>query len=104
MRRDDAVVVAELRHLEAQISRLDQGALDAELFKKVRLQYGVYHERRAPGEPFGAFVDRVGLPPLQEALKDLTDISRIPQDDELFVDLGATEPFRLEAGAGECAA
>ena len=39
---------AEIRHLETQLERLERGALDPELFKKLRLQYGVYSMRRAP--------------------------------------------------------
>src|SRR3989338_5245451 len=46
--RDGAVVEAEIRHLERQIERLDRRELDPELFKKLRMQYGIYSMRRSP--------------------------------------------------------
>src|SRR3989338_2981780 len=46
--RDGAVVEAEIRHLERQIERLDRRELGPELFKKLRLQYGIYSMRRSP--------------------------------------------------------
>jgi sulfite reductase beta subunit-like hemoprotein len=62
-----------------------------------------YHAQKQPGEGFAAFVARIGQPPLEELLTDLADLSDAAKTAELFVDLGATEPFELEAGKGECA-
>ncbi|MBI4004430.1 MAG: nitrite/sulfite reductase [Candidatus Omnitrophica bacterium] len=62
-----------------------------------------YFEQRQPEETFAAFVDRVGLAPLQAVVQDLTDHTDAARDPTLFVDLGTTEPFELEAGKGECA-
>jgi sulfite reductase beta subunit-like hemoprotein len=56
--RDSAVVEAEIRHLERQLERLDRRELDPELFKKLRLQYGIYSMRRAPT----AYMVRVRVP------------------------------------------
>lgn len=62
-----------------------------------------YFEQRQPEEGFAAFVDRVGPAPLQAVVQDLTDHTDAARDPRLFVDLGTTEPFTLEAGKGECA-
>src|SRR3989338_7721207 len=51
-------IEAEVQHLEAQIERLARGELEPELFKKLRLQYGVYSMRRAPT----AYMVRVRVP------------------------------------------
>ncbi|MBI4597101.1 MAG: nitrite/sulfite reductase [Candidatus Omnitrophica bacterium] len=56
--RETTVVDAEIQHLESQLARLAQGALDPELFKKLRLQYGVYSMRRAPD----SYMIRVRVP------------------------------------------
>jgi len=40
--RDPELVELEIRHLETQLARAALGELDAELFKKLRLQYGIY--------------------------------------------------------------
>ena len=45
--REAEIVEAEIRHLETQLGRLERNELDAELFKKIRLQYGIYSMRRA---------------------------------------------------------
>ena len=69
----------------------------------VKRVIALYHERRQPTEDFHAFIQRVGLATIEGALKDLADLSNAVQEPELFVDLGTTEPFELEAGKGECA-
>ena len=46
--RDPELVELEIRHLETQLARAALGELDAELFKKLRLQYGIYSLRRRP--------------------------------------------------------
>src|SRR3990167_576834 len=56
--RDTAIVEAEIQHLETQIERLERGELDPELFKKLRLQYGIYSMRAAPT----AYMVRVRVP------------------------------------------
>ena len=63
-----------------------------------------YFKQRQPQENFAAFVDRVGPSPLQAIVQDLTDHTDAARDPTLWVDLGTTEPFTLEAGKGECAA
>jgi len=45
--REAAVSEAEIQHLERQVHRLERNELDAELFKKLRLQYGIYSMRRS---------------------------------------------------------
>lgn len=72
--RDRAVVEAEICHLETQIRRLERGELDAELFKKLRLQYGVYSIRGSTT----SYMVRVRIP------------------------LGMIEPEQLEALAALC--
>ncbi|MBI4322644.1 MAG: nitrite/sulfite reductase [Candidatus Omnitrophica bacterium] len=64
----------------------------------------VYQEQKQLEEPFTVFVDRVGLATLEQALADVGDLTAAASRPELFVDLGQTEPFVLEAGKGECAA
>ncbi len=59
--RDGAVVEAEIRHLETQIERLERKELDPELFKKLRLQYGIYSIRRAPSSYMVRVKVRLGL-------------------------------------------
>ncbi len=63
----------------------------------------LYAAQRQPDESFSAFVDRFGLEALQQHLQDLTDLTGAGQQSELWTDLGDDEPFRLEAGKGECA-
>jgi ferredoxin-nitrite reductase/sulfite reductase (ferredoxin) len=63
----------------------------------------LYQEQRQPDETFAAFVDRVGLERLERALADLADLTQAESESVLFIDLGDTEPFVLEAGKGECA-
>ncbi|MBI4353752.1 MAG: nitrite/sulfite reductase, partial [Candidatus Omnitrophica bacterium] len=46
--RDPDIVELEIRHLETQLARAALGELDAELLKKLRLQYGIYSLRRRP--------------------------------------------------------
>ena len=62
-----------------------------------------YHHQQHPDETFAAFVERAGLEPLKQILEDLADLTGADQTSELCVDLGTTEPFKPEAGKGECA-
>lgn len=62
-----------------------------------------YCEARRTDESFADFVDRVGLASLAETLEGLAQVHAESAPDDLFMDLGATEPFLLQAGKGECA-
>ncbi|MBI4227731.1 MAG: nitrite/sulfite reductase [Candidatus Omnitrophica bacterium] len=56
---DDRIIAqAELQHLAAALAAVERGELEPPLFQKLRLQYGVYSMRRAPG----AFMLRVRVP------------------------------------------
>lgn len=63
----------------------------------------LYADQHRDGETFHAFIERVGLEPLQTAVGDLADLTDAAAHAELFTDLGDTEPFELAAGKGECA-
>lgn len=56
--RETALVEAELQHLDTQIARMGRGELCPQLFKKVRLQYGIYSIRRSAT----AYMVRVRIP------------------------------------------
>ena len=62
-----------------------------------------YAEQQQPNERFSAFVDRVGLEAMRQQVQDLADLTAAQRTPEMFVDLGTTEPFKPEAGKGECA-
>ena len=62
-----------------------------------------YGQQKQSDESFAAFVSRVGLEPLKQAVQGLAELSGAAQTPELFVDLGTTEPFTPAAGKGECA-
>lgn len=63
----------------------------------------LYRAERLEGEKFEAFVERVGLPKIREAVKDLTDLPPQPQAPEAYLDWGGTEQFKVQTGVGECA-
>ncbi|OGX28995.1 MAG: hypothetical protein A3B78_04145 [Omnitrophica WOR_2 bacterium RIFCSPHIGHO2_02_FULL_67_20] len=69
----------------------------------VKRLMNVYQEQKQPDERFAAFADRVGLESLERALADLADLTEAASQPELFIDVGDTDPFILEAGKGECA-
>jgi sulfite reductase beta subunit-like hemoprotein len=63
-----------------------------------------YRAQRAPNEPFGEFVDRVGTAEMETVVKDLT----LPIEFGLetmsnFIDWSRSEPFQVIRGEGECA-
>jgi sulfite reductase beta subunit-like hemoprotein len=64
----------------------------------------LYESERNEGEPFNAFVDRVGEEPFQKAVQDLA----LPVEFSLetldqFIDWHREEPFKVVRGEGECA-
>jgi sulfite reductase beta subunit-like hemoprotein len=64
----------------------------------------LYEERRADGEEFNAFVERIGTEELEAAVKDLS----MPVEFGLetmshFIDWSRNEPYRVIRGEGECA-
>ena len=63
-----------------------------------------YESKRADGESFGAFAERVGTGELEGVVKDLS----LPVDFGLetmneFIDWNRSAPFQVERGEGECA-
>ncbi len=63
----------------------------------------LYQAERLAGEKFEGFVERIGLPRIREAVKDLTDLPPQVQAPDAYLDWGGTERFRVETGEGECA-
>jgi len=63
----------------------------------------LYQAERLEGEKFEAFVERVGLPKIREAVKDLTDLPSQAEAPNAYLDWGGAERFRVETGPGECA-
>jgi sulfite reductase beta subunit-like hemoprotein len=64
----------------------------------------LYESEREDGEPFNAFVDRVGTEPFAAAAKELS----LPVEFNLenlqhFIDWNRTDPYKVERGEGECA-
>jgi sulfite reductase (ferredoxin) len=64
----------------------------------------LYRSERLDGERFEGFVERVGLPRIREAVKDLTELPVQAEAPDAYVDWGGTDGFRVETGVGECAA
>jgi sulfite reductase beta subunit-like hemoprotein len=63
----------------------------------------LYRAERVDGERFESFVERVGLPRIREAVKDLTELPAPVEAPDAYVDWGGTDGFRVETGVGECA-
>ncbi|MGE5850387.1 MAG: nitrite/sulfite reductase [Candidatus Methylomirabilota bacterium] len=63
----------------------------------------LYRAERVDGEKFEGFVERIGLNRIREAVKDLTDLPTPTETPDAYVDWGATTPFRVKTGVGECA-
>ncbi len=63
----------------------------------------LWKEERLEGEKFEAFVERIGLPKIREAVKDLTDLPPQAEAPEAYLDWGGTEQFKVQTGEGECA-
>ncbi|MFZ0087999.1 MAG: nitrite/sulfite reductase [Solirubrobacteraceae bacterium] len=63
-----------------------------------------YESDRHEGEPFRAFVDRVGAPEFEQRVKDLTmPIEFSLQNMNYFIDFKRDRPFEVARGEGECA-
>jgi len=63
----------------------------------------LYREERLEEERFEAFVERVGLPRIREAVKDLTELSAPADAPDAYLDWGGTERYQIQTGVGECA-
>ncbi len=63
----------------------------------------LYRAERLDGETFEAFVERLELARLREAVKDLTDLPAHAQAPDGYLDWGATGGFSVQTGPGECA-
>ena len=65
----------------------------------------LYHSGRdGDQELFSAWVDRVGLSPIQETLNDLTLPPEFSADTlPMFIDWGREDIYILQRGEGECA-
>ena len=63
-----------------------------------------YEAERADGEPFGAFVERVGTHEFEGQVKDLTmPVQFNLENMNYFVDWTKNAPFEVQRGEGECA-
>jgi hypothetical protein len=66
---------------------------------------GRYSDERTAGEPFAAWVERVGGTKLLAAeLKDLDEWPTPEERPDYFTDFDETGPYVAEVGEGECAA
>jgi len=64
----------------------------------------MYERERRDGEPFNAFVDRVGVQPFADAAKELSlPVEFSLENLQHFIDWNRTDPYRVERGEGECA-
>jgi sulfite reductase beta subunit-like hemoprotein len=64
----------------------------------------LYEAERQDGEPFNAFVDRVGTEPFAAAAKELSLPMEFNLDNlQHFIDWNRTDPYKVERGEGECA-
>jgi sulfite reductase beta subunit-like hemoprotein len=61
-----------------------------------------YVANREPGEPFVAFVDRVGPKTLDPVFDEFKDVGPIHQNIDLYMDWGKEELFQVIRGEGEC--
>lgn len=65
---------------------------------------GVYESGREAGEEFNAYVDRVGVKPLEAAVQDLSITPKFATDNfQEFIDWEREGLYVLERGEGECA-
>jgi sulfite reductase beta subunit-like hemoprotein len=64
----------------------------------------LYEAEREDGEPFPAFVDRVGADPFEAAAKELAmPIEFSLENLQHFIDWSRSEPYKVIRGEGECA-
>jgi hypothetical protein len=65
---------------------------------------GRFAAERDAGEPFGAWLDRVGgAAVLGKELKDLDEWPTPEERPDFYVDFGETGPYVAETGESECA-
>ena len=64
----------------------------------------LYRGERKREETFDAFVDRTEPERLRSVLAPWTELPPSSEAPEKYLDWGADEKFKLETGAGECAA
>lgn len=63
-----------------------------------------YQEQRVDGEEFADFVDRVGVEPFEDLVRDLAlPVEFSEESQEMFVDWSRSGLFKVERGEGECA-
>jgi dissimilatory sulfite reductase (desulfoviridin) alpha/beta subunit len=64
----------------------------------------LYEAEREDGEPFAAFVDRVGAEPFEAAAKELAmPVEFSVENLQHFIDWNRSEPYKVIRGEGECA-
>jgi sulfite reductase beta subunit-like hemoprotein len=90
----------ELKYGERVKVRLPAKRVPEAVERWIRL----YEAEREDGEPFNAFVDRVGTVPFAEAAKELSLPIEFNLDNlQHFIDWNRTDPYKVERGEGECA-
>ncbi len=90
----------EVRYGQRLKSRLPAKRVPEAVERWVRF----YESERAEGEPFRAFVDRVGAQEFELKVKDLTmPIEFNLENMNHFIDFNREVPFVVQRGEGECA-
>jgi sulfite reductase beta subunit-like hemoprotein len=90
----------ELKYGERVKVRLPAKRVPEAVERWIRL----YEAEREDGEPFNAFVDRVGTEPFAAAAKELSLPIEFNLDNlKHFIDWQRTDPYKVERGEGECA-
>ena len=65
---------------------------------------GFYKDNHLEDEEFGPFIDRVGIEPIAEIVKQHNDVAPLSQEtQDLYMDWEKTDVYKLERGEGECA-
>ena len=63
-----------------------------------------YKADRLDGEEFNEFVDRMGTKPFEAIVEQLKDVGALgPDTQDVYMDWGKLELYKLERGEGECA-
>lgn len=70
----------------------------------VQALLGRYRAENPGGESFIAWVDRVGIETLKDVVEPWTELAPRAESPDSYLDWGASEAFKAETGAGECAA
>ena len=64
----------------------------------------LYKENRLDGEEFNQFIDRVGTKPVEELASQYKNLEALgPDTQDLYMDWGKLDRYKLERGEGECA-